>query len=457
MAQTFEVNFDGLVGPTHNYSGLSFGNIASTTHKAALSNPKEAALQGLQKMRFLTQLGLQQGILPPQERPDLRALRRLGFTGSDAEILQKAKKEAPEILSAVWSGSSMWTANAGTTAASADTADHRVHFTPANLTAKFHRSIEPETTGRILKAIFPEGKSFAHHPPLPAGDTFGDEGAANHTRFCDQYSNSGIHFFVYGRKGFIRAGDTAVFPKLFPARQTLEASMSIARLHQLDPQKVVYAQQNPEAIDAGVFHNDVVAVGNLDTLFYHEESYVSSDQVIRQLQEVFRSLYSKELKVIKVPSQEVSLKDAVKSYLFNSQLIALPNQSQEMALIAPSECQENAAVKKYLAQLVTNTAQPIRKVHFFDLRQSMRNGGGPACLRFRVTLTENEVRESNSGVYLTDSLYTTLCSWVNKHYRDQLSLDDLTDPALIQESRNALDELTQILKLGSIYPFQSLG
>ena len=25
----YEVNFDGLVGPTHNYAGLSYGNVAS--------------------------------------------------------------------------------------------------------------------------------------------------------------------------------------------------------------------------------------------------------------------------------------------------------------------------------------------------------------------------------------------------------------------------------------------
>ena len=149
---TIEANFDGLVGPTHNYAGLSAGNNASTSNAGGASNPKEAALQGLQKMKALQDLGLVQGVLPPQERPDLHTLRKLGFSGSDVQVLASAAKQAPLQLAACCSASSMWTANAATVSPSADCSDKRIHFTPANLNGMFHRSIEHETTGRSLKA-----------------------------------------------------------------------------------------------------------------------------------------------------------------------------------------------------------------------------------------------------------------------------------------------------------------
>ena len=95
-----EYNFDGLVGPTHNYGGLSVGNVASTLHGGQASNPREAALQGLAKMRALAKLGYPQAVLPPQERPDVRALRALGFTGGDHQVIASAARDAPDLLAA---------------------------------------------------------------------------------------------------------------------------------------------------------------------------------------------------------------------------------------------------------------------------------------------------------------------------------------------------------------------
>lgn len=454
MSKAFEVNFDGLVGPTHNYAGLSFGNIASLTNKASQSNPKEAALQGLKKMKYLSHLGLKQALLPPQQRPDLDLLRRLGLSGSDEKVLTQTRKEMPSVFSAIWSSSSMWTANAATIAPSADTADHKVHFTAANLISKLHRTLEPKLTSKVLKKIFSDSQYFSHHDPLPDHLDFGDEGAANHTRFCPQYGHPGVHFFVYGRKCFIESEADLRLPHKFPARQTYEASLSIARLHQLASDQVVYAQQTPEAIDAGVFHNDVVAVGNLNTLFYHEEAYVNSKRVIDELQEKYQRISGQDLQIIEVKSNDLELTDAVKTYLFNSQLIGIPHQENEMALIAPIECQENPRVKQYLDHLIQNLKQPIRQVHYVDIRQSMRNGGGPACLRLRVVLNEEEIQKALPSVFLSESLYQRLVQWVEKHYRDQLTLADLTDPSLIRENYEALDQLTQILNLGSVYPFQ---
>lgn len=443
--QHFEVNYDGLVGPTHNYAGLSFGNVASLANAKATSSPKSAALQGLMKMKALHDMGMKQGVLAPQERPDIYALRRLGFTGTDGEVLYKAATEAPAIFQAVCSASSMWTANAATVSPSADTANGKVHFTPANLTNKFHRSLEPVTSGNILKAMFAHERYFEHHTHLPDNEHFGDEGAANHTRLCEQYGHAGVEIFTYGRCAF---DSTQPAPRKFPARQTLEASQAIARLHGLTDDNTVYLQQNPDVIDQGVFHNDVIAVGNQNVLFYHEQAFRDTEQKFAEIQQKFGDT---PVHFIEVKTDEVSVQDAVSTYLFNTQLITPPDGI--MTLIAPTECEENPRVKAYLESLVQRD-NPIKRVEFFDVKQSMRNGGGPACLRLRVALNDEELKAANPNCLMSDDLYQRLTQWVDKHYREELAVDDLRDPALLEESRLALDELTQILKLGSVYPFQ---
>ncbi|MGB3726758.1 MAG: N-succinylarginine dihydrolase [Glaciecola sp.] len=442
---TIEANFDGLVGPTHNYAGLSFGNVASKSNANAVSNPKQAALQGLGKMKALADIGMLQGVLAPQERPDVYSLRRLGFTGTDAQVLQTAYKQAPAIFLACCSASSMWTANAATVSPSADTRDNKLHFTPANLTNKFHRSIEPTVTGNILKAIFADNAHFEHHQHLPENDHFGDEGAANHTRFCSEYGDHGVEFFVYGKHAF---NDRYPAPKTFPARQTFEASQAVARLHQLDDNKTVYAQQNPDVIDQGVFHNDVIAVGNKNVLFYHEQAFLNTAQMRT---DILTSFGSDNFHFIEVPTHAVPIQDAVKSYLFNTQLINLP--SGDMVIIAPTDCEENNAVNQYLKSLMTDS-NPISEVKFFDVKQSMQNGGGPACLRLRVVMNDAQQKAVNPNAIMNDVLFAKLTQWVEKHYRDRLCADDLADAMLLNESRTALDELTQIMHLGSVYPFQ---
>lgn len=444
----FEANFDGLVGPTHNYAGLSVGNVASLKNAKDVSNPKDAAKQGLKKMKALHDMGLKQGVLAPQERPDLSALRRLGFTGSDANVLEQAAKKAPQVLRAVYSASSMWTANAATVSPSADAADKKVHFTPANLTNKFHRSLEPETSGRILQAMFNNEQHFAHHKHLPDNDHFGDEGAANHTRFCGEYDEAGVELFVYGRYAF---DSSKPAPQKFPARHTYEACEAVARLHQLDESGVVYMQQNPDVIDQGVFHNDVISVGNKNVLFYHEQAFLNTQAGFDEIQRKFAAKSDKPFHFVKVANGQVSVDEAVKSYLFNTQLVDIGND--QMAIIAPMECKENDSVHNYLNELVTLDS-PIKQVHYFDVKQSMRNGGGPACLRLRVALNEQELAATNQNVLMSDELFARLNTWVDGHYRDVLSEDDLRDPNLVVESRTALDELTKILNLGSVYPFQ---
>jgi succinylarginine dihydrolase len=449
--QALEANFDGLVGPTHNYGGLSYGNVASSSNSARPSNPKQAAQQGLQKMKSLHDLGMFQGVLAPQSRPDLHTLRRLGFTGNDSQVIQRAAKQDAALLASCYSASSMWTANAATVSPSADCSDGRLHFTPANLVNRFHRSIEHETTGRILQATFANEDRFGHHQALPSSDHFGDEGAANHTRFCHDYGTAGVEFFVYGQHAF---NGTAPKPAKYPARQSLEASQAIARLHGLKDEQVVYAQQNPDVIDAGVFHNDVIAVGNGKVSFYHELAFLNTSEVNDNLQQAMSNIGNGDMQFIEVPADQVSVQDAVKSYLFNSQLLSLPHLSEgKMGIVVPQECRENANVSAYLDQLIASD-NAIEEILVFDLKQSMSNGGGPACLRLRVVLNQAEQAAVNPACVMNDALFPRLMGWTEKHYRDTLSEADLADPQLLIESHSALDELTQILCLGSVYDFQ---
>jgi len=443
----YEVNFDGIVGPTHNYAGLSVGNLASQKYGQSTSKPREAALQGLAKMKYLADLGLKQGVLPPQERPNLQMLRRVGFEGSDAEVLSKAWKEDPKLVATAYSASSMWAANAATVAPSADTADGRVHFTPANLVTQFHRSLEAPATAALFKSIFADDSAFVHHAPLPAALYWGDEGAANHTRLCEKYGSSGFEMFVYGRVG----SEPGRHPATFPARQTREASLAISRLHKLDPSLTAFLQQDPAAIDAGVFHNDVVSVGNQNVLLCHAWAYADSGAAMHEIQRKFAGISSGPLHLIEVPEDRISLADAIQTYLFNSQLVSLPDAG--MALIAPIECSEHPGVKQFLRELV-HADNPIRSIHYIDVRQSMRNGGGPACLRLRVVLSDRELLLTHPGVLLTNALYDQLTSWVKRRYRDVLRPEDLSDPQLADEARAATDELSGILGLGPINPFQ---
>jgi succinylarginine dihydrolase len=342
----------------------------------------------------------------------------------------------------------MWAANAATVSPSADTADGRVHFTPANLLTQFHRSLEPQTTANALRAIFPDEGCFAHHPPLPAAAPFADEGAANHTRLCPDYGRRGVEVFVYGRSTFF---PDAPGPRRYPARQTREACAAVARLHGLREADTLLIRQNPDAIDAGAFHNDVVAVGNLDVLLLHAGAFADGPAAVEQVRRAYSQASGGELTVVEVSEEQVPLVDAVGSYLFNSQLVRLPDGSS--CLIAPTESRENPRVRQFLEDLV-GPGRPIASVKFVDVRQSMRNGGGPACLRLRVALTASELARVHRGVLLDKTLHEKLVAWVRTHYRDRLHPDDLADPKLLDESRAALDSLTQILDVGPIYRFQ---
>ena len=411
-----EINFDGIIGPSHNYAGLSPGNLAATRNRGQTAHPRIAALQGLAKMRANLELGLPQGILLPHARPDHRWLDRLATSYADAALHLKAQ---------ALSASAMWAANAATVSPAPDTADGRCHLTAANLATLPHRSHEwPETLAQLQLAF--AGPGFAVHSPVPA--PFGDEGAANHMRLAASHDAPGIEIFVYGLPG-----------GPFPARQHLEASRAIARRHQLDPQRTLFVQQSDAAIATGAFHNDVVAVANGRVLFAHEQAFADKDPFYDALRTELP-----EVEIVEVPAAAVPIEDAITSYLFNAQLVTLP--SGEMALVVPEEARDTPSVWNWLEQHVAGNG-PIRRLEVVDVRQSMANGGGPACLRLRVVADPASVDPR----FLVDAAkLDRIAALIEAHWPEAIGYDQIGDAALIariEHARRALLETLDLVEL----------
>ena len=412
-----EINFDGIIGPSHNYAGLSLGNLASAGHSGNTSHPRAAALQGLAKMRHNLALGLTQGFLLPLPRPNPVFLAAIGADGS----------EDPRLRAAAWSASSMWTANAATVSPAADPRDGRCHLTAANLATMPHRSQEWLDTVRQLRIAFADQAHFAVHDAVPP--CFGDEGAANHMRMGTQHGAAGLEIFVYGTGG-----------GAFPARQHVEASRAVARLHGLDPARTLFVEQNPAAIAAGAFHNDVVAVANERVLFTHELAFADPEDTYAAIRAALP-----EAEVVVVPAAAISLADAIKSYLFNAQLLTLP--SGEMALVIPYEAWEHPRVRPWLdGMLATNG--PIRRVLPVDVRQSMANGGGPACLRLRVVADPATV---DPRFLLDESKAARIEAVIAQHWPEHISPAELGSADLAEQvisARAALLDALELTELG---------
>ncbi|PJI90650.1 succinylarginine dihydrolase [Sphingomonas koreensis] len=411
-----EINFDGLIGPSHNYAGLSPGNLAATRNSGAVSQPRAAALQGIAKMRANLALGLTQGILLPHARPDHRWLDSLATSYTDA---------AAHLQAQALSASSMWAANAATVSPAPDTADGRCHLTVANLVTMPHRSHEWPGTLAQLRLAF-GNDAFRVHGPVPA--PFGDEGAANHMRLCPEHDAPGVEVFVYGVSG-----------GPFPARQHREASEAVARRHGLDPARTLFVQQSEAAIAAGAFHNDVVAVANGRVLFAHEQAFADKQGFYADLRRVMP-----EVEIVEVPASAVSLADAISSYLFNAQLVTLP--SGETALVLPTEARDTPSVWAWLQAHVAGNG-PIRHLEVVDVRQSMANGGGPACLRLRVVADPATIDPR----FLVDpGKLDRIAALVEMHWPETIAQDEIGDPALIariEAARAALLDLLGIVEL----------
>ena len=411
-----EINFDGIIGPSHNYAGLSLGNLASAGHAGQTSYPRAAALQGLAKMRHNLALGLAQGFLLPLPRPNPVFLSAIAADGS----------EDPRLRSAAWSASAMWTANAATVSPAPDTVDGRCHLTAANLVTMPHRAQEWPDTVRQLRLAFADCAHFAVHDAVPP--CFGDEGAANHMRMCAAHGEPGLELFVYGKSG-----------GAFPARQHEQASRVVARRHGLNPARVLFIEQNPAAIAAGAFHNDVVAVANERVLFAHEQAFADPDGTYAAIRAVLP-----EAEIVVVPAAALSLADAIASYLFNAQLLTLPDST--MALLIPLEAWEHPRVRRWLDTMLTSNG-PIRQVLPVDVRQSMANGGGPACLRLRVVADPATV---DPRFLLDLAKASRIGAVIAAQWPEQISPVDLGDPALAEQAISARTALLHALELAEL-------
>jgi succinylarginine dihydrolase len=421
MTAAVEINFDGLVGPTHNYAGLSLGNLASATNAGAVARPRAAALQGLEKMRRVMELGVLQGFLPPPLRPTPAPLRAAGFQGSDAEIFAVAAKADPALFRAACAASSMWTANAATVIAEADSGDERLHIVTANLASMLHRAVEAEETYALLRSVFPDHGRFQVHPPLPLGAHFRDEGAANHMRLTASHGERGLNVFVFGRP---RGGP-------FPERQALRASQAVARLARLSADEAVFALQAGQAVEAGAFHNDVVAVSNERVLLAHPEAFDRPEAVFDAIR---GHLTGAEI----IEVEDITLSDAVSTYLFNSQIVTLPDGG--MALILPSEVRDNPSVWDALHRALAGHGA-ITRVEVVDVRESMRNGGGPACLRLRVPVSAAARAAIHPGYLLTLARWDQLAALVQRLWPETVTPDDLLEPDLWAAARSVDEAL----------------
>ena len=417
MSGLREINFDGIVGPSHNYAGLSLGNLAATKNAGETSYPRAAALQGVAKMRGNMAMGLAQGFFLPLPRPDR------GWLGA----LAADENTDPALKAGAWSASSMWTANAATVSPAPDTADGKCHLTVANLVTMPHRSHEWPDTLAQLQLAFADDAHFAVHGPVPP--CFGDEGAANHMRFAASHGEPGVEVFVYGRTG-----------GKFPARQHEQASRIVARRHGLDPERALFIEQNPDAIAAGAFHNDVVAVANEGVLFTHELAFADPsaayDAIIQQCPGA---------QVVEVPAARVSLADAIGSYLFNAQLLT-PSDGSGMTLVVPEECRDTPPVWDWLQDMLAGNG-PIRQVKVVDVRQSMANGGGPACLRLRVVADPATVDPR----FMLDADKAALIeSVIANYWPETIAPDQIGSDALANTVRLARSKLLEALDLSQL-------
>ena len=434
-----EVNFDGLVGPTHHYGGLGFGNVASHSHAHQASSPLRGALQGLEKMWMLAERGLPQAFLPPCVRPNRAFLERQGFVGELRDQLKGAAEQSPKILSAAYSSAFMWTANAATVSSSNQIGDGHLHLAIANLAANLHRAQEAVERFAWMKFIFRNSPSTVLHPSLSSCWPLRDEGAANHLYLTSDLEKPGYEFFVHGHDE-MESSSSWVGNALphFLARQGRLASEAVARLHRLSPNRFYLLKQSPQAIDAGVFHNDVIATSHENLLIYHEHAFVDSDEVLDR----FQARFDEEAKSnggngrapanlvrILVGEHELALKDAVECYLFNSQIVSLGTYNQlgtkRMLLVAPQQCRDLEAARRLIERWIADPSHPIGEVVYVPLDQSMANGGGPACLRLRMQMTEQQRHELYPVVWLTAQRRDWLEGWIRRGYPERLTIDDL--------------------------------
>lgn len=447
-----EINVDAIVGPSHHFGGLGVGNVASLEHQLQPSNPRQAALEGLNKAKLLHDSGLTQLLLPPPPRPRLDWLAQVGFgvesVGPLQEQLVAAYQQAPRALSAAFSSSFMWAANAATFAPSCDTSDGKLHLTPANLISSWHRGVESLERTEQFRMLFASLPNVQVHDALPAIFPLRDEGAANHMRLSDPGGAKGLHVFVHGSDESAGSANA----QCFLPRHTRAASESLARLHKLDPERTFFLHQHPKAVDAGVFHNDVIAMSHLGLLVHHEFAFMDADEDLDRLEQQYAKHCGQDLQRIVIRQQDLSLEDAVRSYLFNSQLALVDGADKNpgdpaMQIICPRQCETIPSAKNVLQALIDDPGVPIQRVRFVDLNESMANGGGPACVRLRMSLTTEEQGQLDRRFCLDEQLYERLSAAIEQSYPDHVTLKVLSEPQFCEQVERATSAIYQAMHL----------
>ncbi len=443
-----EINIDALVGPTHHFGGLGVGNVASHAHQDETSSPRSAALEGLKKAALVAALGVPQYVWLPPARPNLQWLQQLGFSGDRAEQVAGALHAAPRVLSAALSSAFMWAANSATVTPAADARDGQYHFTPANLISSWHRATEAAERSLDLRQTFSDPGHYAIHPPLHRVVPLRDEGAANHMRLCDESGMIGFNVFVHGAD---EENPTDVMPSFMP-RHTRAASEAIARLHRLDPASTFFLHQHPDAISAGVFHNDVIATSHGGLLIHHEKAFLDGERELERLQHAFVGRTGQEMRRIEITGRELSLADAVQSYFFNSQILTPGKRGRagdppRMVLICPQQCRQIDAARRLVERLVDEDEVPVDEVHFVSLAESMAGGGGPACLRLRVPADQRTLLQMPDCLRLTPQNEEKLASVIQRYYPEELKLSDFLDPQLVEFVMQAPRELRQAIRM----------
>ncbi|MEM7558560.1 MAG: N-succinylarginine dihydrolase, partial [Planctomycetota bacterium] len=160
---------------------------------------------------------------------------------------------------------------------------------------------------------------------------------------------------------------------------------------------------------------------------------------------------------IEVSQAELPMEEAVASYFFNSQLLS-PSQLEGseglddfryedsgMVLVCPGQCLEIDSARQLIERLIADPGNPISAVHYVTLAESMANGGGPACLRLRVSLCEEELAQVDSRFRVTPESLDKLRSVIEREYPDRLVGSDFLNADCRQQIRKATECLRSAL------------
>ena len=360
-------------------------------------------------------------------------------TNNVTESIQSIYDKGPKYLSTISSSSFMWMANSATVSPSVDHKDNKLHITPSNLALTPHRSLEINQTQFLFSELFNNTDQFRVH--LPSPNYFRDEGAANHIRFAPSLESKGLHLMVYSCESEQIEKDVT---DSFPGRQTKEASKFIIQQQGVSDSQVVFAKQNSDSVQQGIFHNDVISSGHLDLFITHELAFEDTNLVINDLQSKYYALHKENLNVVVIKESMLSIKECVLTYFFNMQIIS-PN-SNDMELILPMECLGNQRIQTVLTY-IQEKEERIKDIHYVQLNESMKNGGGPACLRLRLQLTMPQWTVIPSKFKFNDKLYKDLIEIIQTNYPESFEIENQIETEFIQRLRNTYNLLYQAFGL----------